>query len=110
MLDLNVRPDTFRREIYSANQKSSGNVAFAALVSHQAHIKTTEHKDNASNDAALATLKQSLASMAKEKEARRWVMTKRRRRQQQQQQCRLLQNRHPDPLPAPSYVNANREQ
>lgn len=86
MLDLNVRPDTFRREIYSANQKSSGNVAFAALVSHQAHIKTTEHKehkDNASNDAALATLKQSLASMAKEKEARRWVTTKRRRRRQQ---------------------------
>lgn len=87
MLDLNVRPDTFRHEIYSANQKSSGNVAFAALVSHQAHIKTTEHKeqqkDNASNDAALATLKQSLASMAKEKEARRWVTTKRRRRRQQ---------------------------
>ena len=74
MLDLNVRPETFRHEIYSANKESAGNVDFAALVSHQAHIKTAEDKsgnDNADADAALATLKQSLASMAKEKEARK---------------------------------------
>lgn len=73
-LDLNVKPETFRHEIYSTNKDSDNQGAFAALVSHEAHVKTVEQKDTkdaAGADAALAALKQSLASMAKEKEARK---------------------------------------
>lgn len=77
-LDLNVRPETFRHEIYSASKEgSSGDGAFTALVSHEAHVKAAEKKteaDSAGADAALATLKQSLASMAKDKEARKYVV------------------------------------
>ncbi|KAF1353793.1 hypothetical protein BDV97DRAFT_124000 [Delphinella strobiligena] len=74
-LDLNVRPETFRHEIYSAGKEgSSGHGAFTALVSHEAQVKAADKKteaDCAGADAALATLKQSLASMAKDKEARK---------------------------------------
>ena len=77
MLDLNVRPETFRYEIYSAGKESGDRVAFEALVSHEARVKTAEVKgenETAGADAALAALKQSLASMAKEKEARKYVL------------------------------------
>lgn len=75
-LDLQVRPETFRHEIYTSDGDSTARIEFAALVSHEAHIKTAESKsegDKTGEDAALATLKQSLAFMAKEKEARKYV-------------------------------------
>lgn len=75
-LDLSVRPETFRHEIYSADKSSAADLAFTALVSHQAEVKSPDKKvedDTAGPDAALAMLKQSLASAAQEKEARKYV-------------------------------------
>lgn len=75
-MDLNVRPETFRHEIYSADQSSATDLSFAALVSHQAEVRPEDKKvesDTAGSDAALAMLKQSLASAAQEKEARKYV-------------------------------------
>lgn len=77
MLDLHVRPETFRHEIYSTGTKdSASDLGFSALVSHEAHVKTadTKAKDH-TMDADVAALKESLASMAKEKEARKYVDT-----------------------------------
>lgn len=71
-----MRPETFRHEIYSAASDSPGQLDFTALVAHDAHVKTSDHKqaqEASGEDTALAALKQSLASMAKEKEARKYV-------------------------------------
>jgi RNA polymerase II elongation factor ELL len=74
LLELNVKPETFRHEIYSATDDSSNNLGFTAFVSHNAELRLPVEKktqaDTADADAALATLKQSLASMAKQKEER----------------------------------------
>ncbi|KAL1296582.1 hypothetical protein AAFC00_000079 [Neodothiora populina] len=73
-LNLNVRPETFRHEIYEANKARTGSLDFSTLVSYEAHVKPTEQKSESSAagaDAALAALKESLASMAQQKEARK---------------------------------------
>jgi len=73
-LELNVRPETFRHEIYSTDD-SSNQLDFAAFVSHHAELRVPVEKkaqeDSAGAEAALETLKQSLASMAKQKEERK---------------------------------------
>jgi RNA polymerase II elongation factor ELL len=73
-LELNVRPETFRHEIYSTGD-SSHQLAFTTFVSHHAELKVPVEKkapeDNAGAEAALEALKQSLASMAKQKEERK---------------------------------------
>lgn len=73
-MELNVRPETFRHEIYSANN-SEDKLDFTAFVSHNAELRIPVEKraeeDNAGADAALEALKQSLASMAKQKEERK---------------------------------------
>jgi RNA polymerase II elongation factor ELL len=74
LLELNVRPETFRHEIYSTGD-SSHQLAFTTFVSHHAELKVPVEKkapeDNAGAEAALEALKQSLASMAKQKEERK---------------------------------------
>ena len=73
-MELNVRPETFRHEIYSANNPED-KLDFTAFVSHNAELRIPVEKraeeDNAGADAALEALKQSLASMAKQKEERK---------------------------------------
>lgn len=70
MLELNVKPETFRHEIYSADG-SNGQLGFAAFVSHNAELRLPTEKRHQEDDAALEALKQSLASMAKQKEERK---------------------------------------
>lgn len=74
LLELNVRPETFRHEIYSADDNSN-DLDFAAFVSHHAELRVPVEKkvqeDSAGAEAALEALKQSLASMAKQKEERK---------------------------------------
>jgi RNA polymerase II elongation factor ELL len=73
LLELNVRPETFRHEIYSTGD--SHQLAFTTFVSHHAELRAPVEKkapeDNAGAEAALEALKQSLASMAKQKEERK---------------------------------------
>lgn len=74
LLDLNVKPETFRHEIYSADD-STDALGFTAFVSHHAELRLPVEKKPQENcagaDAALEALKQSLASMAKQKEERK---------------------------------------
>lgn len=72
MVDLLVTPETFRHELYRSD-KSSNDMVFSALVTQQASLKTVVKKpnDTAGADAALANLKQSLASFAQDKEAKK---------------------------------------
>lgn len=74
LLELNVRPETFRHEIYSTDG-SKDQLGFAAFVSHHAELKMPAEKkaqeDGLGAEAALEALKHSLASMAKEKEERK---------------------------------------
>ncbi|GAB7354014.1 hypothetical protein MBLNU459_g4604t1 [Dothideomycetes sp. NU459] len=74
LLDLNATPETFRHEIYSADAASAADLTFTGLVSYKAEIRAADKKADdaaAGSDAALAMLKQSLASAAQEKEARK---------------------------------------
>ena len=73
-MDLQITSETFRHELYTSSG-SSQDLSFAALVTQQAAVKPTENKleDTAGADAALANLKQSLASFAQEKEAKKYV-------------------------------------
>jgi RNA polymerase II elongation factor ELL len=74
LLELNVRPETFRLEIYSTDD-SSDQLGFTTFVSHNAELRVPAERktqqDNAGAEAALEALKQSLASMAKQKEDRK---------------------------------------
>lgn len=74
LLELNVRPETFRHEIYSTDD-GSDQLGFTAFVSHHAELRAPVEKrtqeDSAGAEAALEALKQSLASMAKQKEERK---------------------------------------
>ncbi|KAK6007169.1 hypothetical protein QM012_006177 [Aureobasidium pullulans] len=78
LLELNVRPETFRHEIYSADDNSN-HLDFAAFVSHHAELRVPVEKkvqeDSAGAEAALEALKQSLASMAKQKEERKTTIS-----------------------------------
>ncbi|KAH0306171.1 hypothetical protein KCU71_g9602, partial [Aureobasidium melanogenum] len=78
LLELNVRPETFRHEIYSTDDNSN-HLDFAAFVSHHAELRVPMEKkvqeDSAGAEAALETLKQSLASMAKQKEERKTTLS-----------------------------------
>ncbi|KAG9558768.1 hypothetical protein KCU71_g7138, partial [Aureobasidium melanogenum] len=78
LLELNVRPETFRHEIYSTDDNSN-QLDFAAFVSHHAELRVPVEKkaqeDSAGAEAALETLKQSLASMAKQKEERKTTIS-----------------------------------
>lgn len=72
MTDLLVTPETYRHELYVSDNKSSNDLSFTAFVTQQASLKIIERKteDTAGADAALANLKQSLASFAQDKEAK----------------------------------------
>ncbi|KAI5209426.1 hypothetical protein E4T39_00870 [Aureobasidium subglaciale] len=78
LLELNVRPETFRREIYSA-EDSTEQLGFSAFVSHHAELRLPVEKkvqeDGVVADAAVENLRQSLASMAKQKEERKTTIT-----------------------------------
>ncbi|KEQ67244.1 uncharacterized protein M437DRAFT_35922 [Aureobasidium melanogenum CBS 110374] len=78
LLELNVRPETFRHEIYSTNDNNN-HLDFTAFVSHHAELRVPVEKkaqeDSAGAEAALETLKQSLASMAKQKEERKTTIS-----------------------------------
>lgn len=78
LLELNVRPETFRHEIYSTDG-SKDQLGFAAFVSHHAELKMPAEKkaqeDGLGAEAALEALKHSLASMAKEKEERKTTIS-----------------------------------
>jgi len=78
LLELNVRPETFRLEIYSTGD-SSDQLGFTTFVSHHAELRVPVEKkaqqDSAGAEAALEALKQSLASMAKQKEDRKTTIS-----------------------------------
>ncbi|KAI5246978.1 hypothetical protein E4T43_02436 [Aureobasidium subglaciale] len=78
LLDLNVRPETFRREIYSTDD-SADRLGFSAFVSHHAEprilVEKKVQEDGGVADAAVENLRQSLASMAKQKEERKTTIT-----------------------------------
>ncbi|GAB7366473.1 hypothetical protein MBLNU230_g8267t1 [Neophaeotheca triangularis] len=68
-IDLDLSPDAFRHELYTAS--SLTDFAFDALITHRARVKSAEKEDKgtAGADAALASLKNNLASFAQEKQA-----------------------------------------
>lgn len=71
-VDLHLSTETHRHELYTQSKKPS-EYAFKAIVLQQADARTEIKKanDTAGADAALANLKQSLASFAQEKEAKK---------------------------------------
>ncbi|GAB7341963.1 hypothetical protein MBLNU457_g0263t1 [Dothideomycetes sp. NU457] len=71
-VQLAVSPETFQHEIYQSSGSSS-DLTFKGAVTQIATLKASEPSsdDAAGTDAALANLKQSLASFAQEKEAKK---------------------------------------
>lgn len=70
-INLDLSPNAFKHELYSASSSSLSEFAFDALVTHRARVKSAEKEDKgtAGADAALASLKSNLASFAQEKQA-----------------------------------------
>jgi len=70
--DLIVSPETFHHELYTSAGDAS-DLSFRTLVSQFAEVKPDARPvdDMSGPDEALANLKQSLASFAQEKEAKK---------------------------------------
>jgi len=71
-VQLAVSPETVQHEIYQSSG-SSPDLTFKGAVTQIATLKASEPSsdDAAGTDAALANLRQSLASFAQEKEAKK---------------------------------------
>lgn len=79
-IDLTIAPDSFRHELYTSSSNSPPtDLTYTSLISHQAEVKSEQQKvENSTTgaDAALEALQSSLASIAQEKQAKQYVISK----------------------------------
>ncbi|KAK3710741.1 hypothetical protein LTR37_010160 [Vermiconidia calcicola] len=78
-IDLTISADDFRNELFASSAGiSSTDFTFASVVSHRAELKAIERAsagDRSGSDAALAALKNSLASYEQEKQSKQVNIT-----------------------------------
>ena len=68
---LQVGPESYTHELYTRDEESGDKLSYTATITQRASL-SVPRKDTAGTDAALANLKQSLASFAQDKEAKQY--------------------------------------